>query len=516
MLRASNYNIYVNLPNNSEEMLLVHGYTGAYDKVSRQVANYLRSLQAHRRHKPLYGEWGTETPIKKEFPSPSEQTISALKRRGYLTEKSPEEEEATFTKLAKVLHAQRRRPNYIFMPTYDCNLRCPYCFQDHMRNDPAFSHLLRSMTRELVDRIFVAIPKMEARHGIAEGKEFHRSIGFFGGEPLLKESRPIVEYIINKALLLGKASFYAITNGTNLHFYKDLLGPDKISYIQITLDGPAREHDRRRIYPDGSGSFEIIARNITLALDQGIQVNVRMNIDRNNANQLPELADEMISRGWDKYKNFLAYTAPIHPANKNVDITTTFNSWELDQAVSELRRQYPDMRVISRPDDPMKNNARRLFRKNGAPALKSTFCGAHNGMYIFDAFGDIYACWELTGDKKVRIGSITSAGHELALWNIGQPSPVVVEKEADFALEESLTEMWRSRNVTTNPTCLKCRYAFHCGGGCAVLAERKSGTMFTNFCDAFGKRFNAMVAEAYLEHISGAEYEEKADRACDL
>src|SRR5689334_23778523 len=31
-LRASGYTIYVALPDNEDEMLLVHGYTGAFDK----------------------------------------------------------------------------------------------------------------------------------------------------------------------------------------------------------------------------------------------------------------------------------------------------------------------------------------------------------------------------------------------------------------------------------------------------------------------------------------------------
>jgi hypothetical protein len=38
MLRTSNYTIYVDLPGNEEEMLLVHTYTGAFDRVSRRLA----------------------------------------------------------------------------------------------------------------------------------------------------------------------------------------------------------------------------------------------------------------------------------------------------------------------------------------------------------------------------------------------------------------------------------------------------------------------------------------------
>src|SRR5205823_3469232 len=141
---------------------------------------------------------------------------------------------------------------------------------------------------------------------------------------------------------------------------------------------------------------------------------------------------------------FSAYTAPVHAANEKTDAKTTFNSWELDQALNKMREQYTNMHVIDRPDDQIKNQARKIFIKHDHPPLRSTFCGAHNGMYIFDAFGDIYACWERTGDTKIRIGSITSDG--------------------DFYLEEALNNMWRSRNVTTNQVCLKCRYALHCGG----------------------------------------------------
>ena len=105
-------------------------------------------------------------------------------------------------------------------------------------------------------------------------------IGFFGGEPLLAASRPIVEHVIRRARERGEAHFWAISNGTELDAYEDLLGPEALSSVQITLDGPPGEHDRRRVYADGEGSWEKIARNVRMALDRGIQVAIRTNADR--------------------------------------------------------------------------------------------------------------------------------------------------------------------------------------------------------------------------------------------
>ena len=280
MLRASSYNIYVDLPDNPEEMLLVHGYSGAYDKVSRRVATYVRSLEVGRPPRPLYGTWSPAPPIEGEVRPLSEATMEVLKKRGYLTEMSVEAEGTLFSKFATTIHhhASQGMPSYIFMPTYNCNLRCAYCFQDHMRTDRRFSHLLRTMQCSMVDRIFTAMRHIEANHAVPEDAQLRRTIGFFGGEPLLESNRPIVEYIVHKALTCGEASFWAVTNGTDLQAYQDLLGPEGISRLQIPLDGPPPAHDKRRIYADGQGSFERIARHITMALDLGVRVTVRVNL----------------------------------------------------------------------------------------------------------------------------------------------------------------------------------------------------------------------------------------------
>jgi uncharacterized protein len=499
MLRTSSYTIYVDLPGNTEEMLLVHGYTGAYDRISRRAATFVRSLERRRPPKPLYGDWSPEPSADGQVTSPSDATVEALKRRGYLTEMSPEEEEAHFVQLANDLHerAVHKMPSYIFMPTYDCNLRCAYCFQDHMRTDSGFTHLLRTIQPAMVDRIFAALPQIEAMHGIEGESPRHRNIGFFGGEPLLKASRPIVQYIIEKAHSMGTAEFWAVSNATELEAYRDLLGPDGITSVQITLDGPPEEHDKRRIRADGSGTYQKIAENISLALEQGISVSVRLNIDRHNILQLPILAADFQARGWHQKTNFSAYVAPLRAENKKTDARTTFDTWELDQSLAEMQEADPDLRIFGRADDGIKRNARKIFAKSRAAisSYRESFCSAHTRMYIFDAFADIYACWERTGDAKVRIGHVDAAG--------------------EVSLNTTVNTLWRSRTVVSNPACRKCRYALSCGGGCAVLAVGKTGHFNSNFCDGYASRFRSNVAEAYLDHTRGVPSEMRGEKVCD-
>jgi len=297
MLRTSSYTIYVNLPDDDRDVLLVHGYTGAYDKVSREVAGFLRSQEAKRSARPLYGEWSSE-PETAASGAPSDATLDLLREQGYLTDLSPEDEETFFARLAEKLHqrALHQAPGYIFMPTYDCNLRCSYCYQDHMRSDCGFHHLLRAMGRPMIDRIFAALPRIEERHGLDPAAPRRRNLGLFGGEPLLAANRSAVEHILVRAFEMGEVDLWAVTNGTELDAYRDLLGSAGLARLQITLDGPPVQHDARRIYADGSGSFEKIARNITMALELGVQVSVRLNVDRNNLEQLPRIAGEIVAR----------------------------------------------------------------------------------------------------------------------------------------------------------------------------------------------------------------------------
>ena len=510
-MRTSQYVIYVNLAER-DDVLLVHGYTGAYDKVSRQVAAYLQSLQVEALPKPLHGEWSVSPAppgVARDVSTPSDSVLARLEKRGYLTAMSTREEEAFFAKWVSRLHKQNAEaaPRYVIMPTYDCNLRCSYCFQNHMRTNSQFNHLLRPMSMQIVDRIIDAFPAIEREyHDIHPGDLARRSIGLFGGEPLLAAHRSIVEYIMNKAGASGPTTFWAVTNGTELPAYEDLLGPSQIGMVQITLDGSATEHDRRRVHVDGAGSFAEIARGIDCCLDRDVEVSIRLNVDRLNISTVPVLADEIISRGWDQCSRFGVYAAGVYVypepgvtagelVKRRADTFTS--TWELDEALEALRGQHACMRVISKPDTMMKQRARRVFdrRSSGIEELRTSHCGAHSNMYIFDPFGDVYACWDRTGDSRIRVGKLLDDG--------------------GLDMDEAVRKMWRARTVASNPICRKCRYAMHCGGGCAVAAESKGGNFFSNHCDDFGVRFQSSVAGAYEDFVAGANATFVEGRVCE-
>ena len=118
-------------------------------------------------------------------------------------------------------------------------------------------------------------------------------------------------------------------------------------------------------------------------------------------------------------------------------------------------------------------------------------------MYIFDPFGDIYACWEKTGDEKVRIGH--------------------VEEDAEVRFASTSRRSGTAGPWPSNPVCRRCRYDLYCGGGCAVLAAgHPNGDFNSNYCDGFAHRFRASVAEAYLDHADGKAFVDRPDAFCDL
>lgn len=476
MVRVSNYTILADLER--DETLLLHGYSGAWDVVTRDAASSIRRMRRGDGFKPLIGQPFDDPeeagPVSRLDPRLEDYLLG----RGYLTDKAPEDEYAIVADLAGRTHAlaSSQAPDFVLALSYACNLACSYCFQDSLRSDPANAPRLRAMSASQVDRLFGVMDQIQARCA-PEVRNAPRRITLFGGEPLTPQLRPVVEHVLARLRARGAFTLAAVTNGTHLDHYADLLGPDGVSFLQVTMDGPPEVHDARRIGSGGEPTFARIAENIQVALNQGAQVKLRVNVDQGNLSGLARLAELIHMRGWFRHPDFSAYATPVHESSETTHESCGFGSWKLRQGMAELALTQPLVAAIAGPDAPWERRVRDLLagRRDPLLSLQPSFCGAHTQAWVFDALGDVYACWERAGYPEERIGRVLPDGE------------LVLDPERHAA--------WRGRTIAANPVCGRCPYAFYCGGGCALMAQAATGRLNANYCDDFSRRFKAVAVE---------------------
>lgn len=138
----------------------------------------------------------------------------------------------------------------LILPTYKCNFRCTYCYQDFT---------MATMNEDSIKKIVKYVKK-----------EIHKysglSVGWYGGEPLLclqvidRLSKELIKicHSVNR-----KYTAAITTNGyllTEKIFSKML--ENHITLYQVTLDGLASIHDQDRKLINGNGSFDTIVNNL--------------------------------------------------------------------------------------------------------------------------------------------------------------------------------------------------------------------------------------------------------------
>lgn len=149
-----------------------------------------------------------------------------------------------------------------FIVTEDCNLRCKYCYITHKSKGKT---LRLETAKKFIDYVLTA-------------RRFHRCeaviLDFIGGEPLLEADliSEICDYFKIRSYEVGISWYwnYRINISTNGVNYSDasvqnLINKNegKIS-IGITIDGTREKHDLQRVFPDGSGSYDVIYNNLDL------------------------------------------------------------------------------------------------------------------------------------------------------------------------------------------------------------------------------------------------------------
>jgi len=457
--RLSAYSIFIERDNDPAHYILIHGYTGAIDILSAEIVTYLRN---------------TAVLDKESFPF-SESTWEALVKRGYITTKTKDEEFEFTKRMSDAFHKKSQLFNiFTFIVSYYCNFRCPYCYEAAISGNGR-KWTKQTFTEAMVDKAYDAISKIRV-----DERTTNKSIRLYGGEPLLAENVKIVEYIVKQGKERGFI-FDATTNGYDLDAYEELLGPDSISHLQITIDGDKEWHNKRRIHYKNPDSFDKIVANIGIALAKGTSVTVRINTDKNNIDSIRNLRHRFDELGYISDKNFHFYSAWLASVEK-----------EDRSAESVAQIDYMDYkeyyRKINAMSDTVCCNIDKIYRnvykaisKGEHISLSSVGCASQCGSYVLDPYGEIYTCLETVGDRRHVVGNYAS--EDGIVWN-------------DDILKE-----WH-RNASDFSGCRVCKHLFLCQGGCIsdrISAKKAFGS--TTVCDSFKDMLHLSVNKAYDNYL---------------
>lgn len=438
-LRTSSYLISVQLKSTEGKYMLIHGYTGAMDVVSSSFLTIVKDADTS---------------------SIDLATIQLLIRRGYLTTKTKEEEYAYVARMANALQRKYEilYSTFTWAVTYNCNFRCPYCFENREKKD---GKTRITFNKNQVDIAYHAMSLIEPR------RELHNNIiTLYGGEPLLSENFDVVNYIVKVGKKRGY-KFVAITNGYDVDSYLDLLGNDKIYKLQITIDGTKDFHNKRRIHKDGEETFERIITNIKLALERGIKISVRMNVDKQNINLFEDLRDYFKRLHYFDFPNFELYPSIIINNDKikekdiaHLDIIDDAKCFL--NSLGYLASHIKEYGIY--------NNIHNALRNKCALKFKSVNCAAQVNGYVLDALGGIYPCWETLGERNSLLGTYNQYRIK---WN------------------EDIRNKWKRNNIGKRDTCKYCQYALLCGGSCVYHSND------TKHCVIFKHALKEAVNTAY-------------------
>ena len=365
--------------------------------------------------------------------------------KGYLSDESEENRRYKLAYLDFIEERDNSEIQIFFVPRYECNFACSYCYQDEYAPEKA------QLTEAIVDAFFYYIER--------EFGSRKKYITIFGGEPLLpgEKYRNDLQMIIQKAAE-KKIDLAVVTNGYNLIDYVDILSQGNIREIQITLDGTRDVHDGRRYMKNKSGTFDRIVSGIDEAMKNGFPVNLRMVIDKDNIDNLPDFASFAISKGWTKnplFKTQIGRNYELHhcmAGNKRL-----FERAELYEKLYKLVNEHPHILEFHKP---LFSVSKFLFDNGELPRPLFDSCPACKSEWAFDYTGRIYSCTATVG----------KAGEELGTFY-----PEVTSKD-------DVIRTWQERDVTCIPECRECSSQLLCGGGCGAVAKNRTGEILSPDC----------------------------------
>jgi len=274
----------------------------------------------------------------------------------------------------------------VLLVAQKCNLKCSYCFAKAYMNLPSDKQIMSPVTAWLaVEKVLRNAPETFW-------------VQFFGGEPLIGFAaiKAAVKAAEKHCLAhqTQKPAFTITTNGTLIdQGVVDFFKANDFS-VTVSLDGPRHVNDKQRRFPSGSGTYDIIRKNIDLVRNAGVEVRIEAVFTDNHTR-----CNETIESTYDFLSNCIAGDICLKPAigvfqDKCLDKDFLAN---LEQSYTASTERIMDSWLT---DSPMRltywlDILDTLISRKG----KTHFCGAGFRTITVDYSGKVFPCHTLMSDS---------------------------------------------------------------------------------------------------------------------
>ena len=294
-------------------------------------------------------------------------------------------------KLMRRLFAPRGINHYVIFPTTHCNARCFYCFE----SDYARLQMDEDTANQLI------------KYMLEHKKEDVLKISWFGGEPLVGLVR--IRQICD-ALRERKVKFTSRMTSNGYLFTEELAEIAakewNLKNIQITLDGTETIYNKTKSYISVKDNpYDRVMRNIQFLMDQGVVVEVRLNLTKENVVDLRNLAYELAQKFPDHSKMHVYVHVVFGNVGYEPIVQCDDETLSLYQKQVELSEYLEQLGLVKHNDK--------------LPCIKYVNCMADDvGSRVVYPDGSLFKCETVNLEEK--IGDIHSDTVNMAAFNLYQ------------------------------------------------------------------------------------------------
>lgn len=360
-----------------------------------------------------------------------------------------------------------------------CNMDCPYCFEVHKPSVVLKdSTLLRNIKNYVTQMIEMSPRKFSSLQ-----------LTWYGGEPLInikaiQELTPLLLEIAQENHLVYQAGI--ITNGIYLTQENiEILTEDCfVQTFQVTVDGPAEIHNRNRpLKGKNQENYTKIMRHLA-GLPQSSTLILRVNIDRDVADRIDELLDDLENyQIWpQRIRNMQIDLRPViayEGANVDVNDEKYFDHRDFFDFKQAFRRK-----KLERYNKYQAANNAKIGQLSWEFPKKQDDCGSwgEEAGLVIDPRGNIHKCWETVHLKEEAV-------------------VMAEDLEKGFSLQPyDYYNNYNRYNVKT--ACRMCKYISVCD---QISCQKQALQNAKPACTIWKFRTKDFIKEQYLTYIQTPE-----------